>query len=169
MAPNSSTLAWKIPWTEEPGRLQSMRSLWVGHDWSDLAAAAAAVCIYLHLNQSDRLHNYTLFTLKVIHSSFNNVDHCAAVHLNNLVITALIAQSCSTLCSTMDCSPPGSSIRGISQARILKWVAISFSRGLFWLRDGTRLCFISHIGRRILYHWVIWEKHTQILMKLITF
>ena len=39
MAPHSSTLAWKIPWTEEPGRLQSMRSLRVRHDWSDLAAA----------------------------------------------------------------------------------------------------------------------------------
>ena len=33
MAPHSSTLAWKIPWTEEPGRLQSMRSLRVGHDF----------------------------------------------------------------------------------------------------------------------------------------
>ena len=34
MASHSSTLAWKIPWTEEPGRLQSMRSLRVGHDWA---------------------------------------------------------------------------------------------------------------------------------------
>ena len=34
MAPHSSTLAWKIPWMEEPGRLQSMRSLRVGHDWA---------------------------------------------------------------------------------------------------------------------------------------
>ena len=33
MTPHSSTLAWKIPWTEEPGRLQSMGSLRVGHDW----------------------------------------------------------------------------------------------------------------------------------------
>ena len=33
MAPDSSTLAWKIPWTEEPGRLQSIGSLRVGHDW----------------------------------------------------------------------------------------------------------------------------------------
>ena len=36
MAPHSSTLAWKIPWTEELGRLQSMGSLRVGHDLSDL-------------------------------------------------------------------------------------------------------------------------------------
>ena len=34
MAPHSSTLAWKIPWTEEPGRLQAMGSLRVGHDWA---------------------------------------------------------------------------------------------------------------------------------------
>ena len=46
MATHSSTLAWKIPWTEEPGRLPSMGSLRVGHDWSDLAAAAAAAAEY---------------------------------------------------------------------------------------------------------------------------
>ena len=42
MAPHSSTLAWKIPWMEEPGRLQSMGLHRIGHDWSDLAAAANA-------------------------------------------------------------------------------------------------------------------------------
>ena len=40
MAPHSSTLDWKIPWMQEPGRLQSMRLLRVGHDCSDLAVAA---------------------------------------------------------------------------------------------------------------------------------
>ena len=39
------------------------------------------------------------------------------------------AQSCPTLCDPMDCSPPGSTVHGNSQARILEWVAISFSRG----------------------------------------
>ena len=43
MATHSSTLAWKIPWTEEPGEVPSMGSHRVGHDWSDLAAAAVAV------------------------------------------------------------------------------------------------------------------------------
>ena len=38
-----------------------------------------------------------------------------------------VAQSCPTLCNPVDCSPPGSSVRGILQARILEWVAISFS------------------------------------------
>ena len=41
MATHSNTLAWKIPWMEEPGGLQSMGSLRVGHDRSDLAAVAA--------------------------------------------------------------------------------------------------------------------------------
>ena len=42
---------------------------------------------------------------------------------------ASVAQSCPTLCDPMDCSLPGSSVHGISQARILGWVAIPFSRG----------------------------------------
>ena len=46
MEPHSSTLAWKIPWTEEPGGLQFMGSLRVGHDSSDLAAAAG-LCLAL--------------------------------------------------------------------------------------------------------------------------
>ena len=44
MAPHSSTLAWKIPWTEEPGRLQSMGSLRVGHDW----ATSLSLFTFLH-------------------------------------------------------------------------------------------------------------------------
>ena len=47
----------------------------------------------------------------------------------NNVIVVLVAKSCLTLCNPVDCSPPGSSVHGISQARILEWVAISSSRG----------------------------------------
>ena len=49
MATHSSVLAWRIPGTGEPGGLQSMGSHRVGHDWSDLAAAAAAAGSLLHL------------------------------------------------------------------------------------------------------------------------
>ena len=51
----------------------------------------------------------------------------------------LVAQSCPTLCDPMDCSPPGSSVHEIFQARILEWVAISFSRGSSQPRDRTRV------------------------------
>ena len=50
----------------------------------------------------------------------------------------------------MERSPPGSSVPGILQARILEWVAISFFRGSSWPRDQTR---VSCIGRKILYCW----------------
>ena len=54
----------------------------------------------------------------------------------------------------MNCSPPGSSVLGISQARILEWVAISSSRGSSWPRDRT---WVSCIGRQVLYHWANWQ------------
>ena len=66
---------------------------------------------------------------------------------------------CSTLCNSMDCSPPGSSVHGISQTRILEWVAISFSRGSSWLRKWTCTSCVSCTGRWILYHWATWEAY----------
>ena len=59
----------------------------------------------------------------------------------------LVARSCLTLCDPMDCSPPGSSIQEIFQARILEWVAISSSRGFSQPRDRT--C-VPCVGRWIL-------------------
>ena len=64
------------------------------------------------------------------------------------------AKSCLTLCDPMGCSPPGSSVHGISQARILEWVAISFSRGSSQSMNQTH---VSSIGRRILYQWATRE------------
>ena len=53
-----------------------------------------------------------------------------------------VAQSCPTLCNPMDCSLPGFSLHGILQARVLEWVAISFSRGSSRPRDRTRVSCI---------------------------
>ena len=58
------------------------------------------------------------------------------------------------LCDPTDCSPPGSSVHGILQARILEWVAISSSRGSSWPRDQN---YISCISKWILYHRATWE------------
>ena len=52
-------------------------------------------------------------------------------------VYVLVTQSCPTLCDPMDCSPPGSSVHGILQARILEWVAISSSRGSSRPKDQT--------------------------------
>ena len=62
-------------------------------------------------------------------------------------VKVLVVQLCPILCNSMDCSPPSSSVHGVSQARILEWLAISFSRGSFWPRDW--IC-VSFIGRQVL-------------------
>ena len=55
----------------------------------------------------------------------------------------LVTKSCLTLCYPMDCSLPGSSVHGISQARVLEWVAISFSKGSFQPRDQTLISCLA--------------------------
>ena len=119
----SSVLAWRIPGTGEPGGLPSVGSHRVGHDWSDLAAAAAG-----------------WVEMPLLHSPWYK-DVCMLNHHQ-------------TLCDLMDCSLPGSSVHGISQVRILEWVAMPSSRGSSRLRDQTH---DSCIGRRILYHWATWK------------
>ena len=61
-----------------------------------------------------------------------------------------VAMLCLTLCNPMDCSSQGSSVHGISPARILEWIAISFSGESSWSRVQTRT---SYISRQMLYHW----------------
>ena len=76
-----------------------------------------------------------------------------AVHL----YARSVAQSYLSLCDPMDCSTPGSSVHGISQARILEWVAMPSSRGSSWSRDQTCDSYTSCIGRQILYYCATWE------------
>ena len=65
------------------------------------------------------------------------------IHDNVLKKSSEVVQSCSTLCDPMDCSLPGSSVHGIFQARVLEWVAVSFSRWSFQPMDRTRVSIIA--------------------------
>ena len=111
MAPHSSTLAWKIPWTEEPGRLQSVGSL--------------------ESDMTERLHYH--FSLSCIGEGNGNPLQCSCLEnpkdggawWKSMGSDRL--QSCLTRCDPIDGSPLGSSVPGILQARTLEWVAISFS------------------------------------------
>ena len=58
-------------------------------------------------------------------------------------VLCLVAQSCPILCNSMDCSPPGSSVRGILQARVLEWGAMPVSRGSSWPRDRPLVSCIA--------------------------
>ena len=72
----------------------------------------------------------------------------------NLLICVLVTQSCLTLCDPMDYSPVGSSVHGILQARILEWVAISFSGESSQPRDWIQ---VSRIAGRLFTDWATRE------------
>ena len=82
-------------------------------------------------------------------------------NIGNNLMRVFVAQSCPTLFDAMDCSPPGSSVYGVLQARILEWVAISFSRGPYWPRDQTQ---VSYTGRQILYGWATGVLGTHLVL-----
>ena len=63
-----------------------------------------------------------------------------------LPVRARSLQSCLTLCNLLDCSPPGSSVHGVLQARILEWVVMPSSRGSSQPRDRTCVAYISCTG-----------------------
>ena len=87
------------------------------------------------------------------------VDHSATLKVlcyEGEKVKMLVAQSGLTLCDPINCSPKGSSVHGILQARILEWVALPFSRGSSQPRDGTSVSCIA--GGFLTIH-TTWEAH----------
>ena len=81
--------------------------------------------------------------------------------INTACMCAKSLQSCLTLCHPMDYSPPGSSVHGILQARILEWVTMPSSRGIF-PTQGSNLCLLHLLHCRwILYLWATRETPYQ--------
>ena len=105
---------------------QLERQLSIQHEhrsWS------TSTCTSLHLSFVYRTHHFSLWPTRSILSFL----------LLLLLATQLSLQSCLTLCDPMDCSPPGSAVPGILQARTLEWVAISFSSAWKWKVKGKLL------------------------------
>ena len=132
------------------------------------------LCKWVHLYDFSRLHIKVIF----IYFSFwlhfmiivsRSIDVSAngtilflfygwvVIHCIYMKSESEVAQSCLALCDPMDCSLPGSTIHGIFQARILEWVAISFSRKSSHPRKWT---WVSHIVGRCFTIWVTREDLT---------
>ena len=84
------------------------------------------------------------------------------------LLTCLVAQPCQTLCSPLDYSPSGSSVHGISQARILEWVIIFSSRGSSRHRGQTHISCDSCIAGKFLTHWTTEESCRRMYVVRIT-
>ena len=170
---HSSILAWRIPGTEEPGawsqerHIESMGSQRVGHDW--------VTNTHTHTHTHRILIQETLIAqrISIRNSGIYEDDLGPDSILKDLLskktvevlpwarrrgwrkkVKMLITQPCLTLCNPVDCSPPGSSVHGILQARILEWVAITFSRGSFWPRNQSQ---VSCIAGRFFTVWATRE------------
>ena len=128
--PGFNPLVGRIPWKRKwqstpaflPGEFHGQRSLmghssWnhrVGHDWvtNTFTLSLSMTSCWLQRQSHSKLWCYLLKKFTLSASS-------VCIH----------AQSCLTLSNSMNCSPPGYSVHGILQARILEWVTISFSKG----------------------------------------
>ena len=102
----------------------------------------------------------------------HNIVNQLTVFLNiyNIIVNTenllcLVTQSYPTLCDPMDCSPAGSSVHGIFQARVLEWVAIAFTRGSSPPRDWTRISSVSRIAGRFFSHWAVLQRKIKIFKK----
>ena len=84
--------------------------------------------------------------------SYLSYEHKMEQYINKLLyyFQTLDFRSCLTLCYSMDCSPPDSSVHGILQVRILEWVAIPFSRRSSWTRDQI---LVSCVAGRFFMVW----------------
>ena len=93
-------------------------------------------------------------------SAKSKVDNFLLLYVQKTkyMFLGLVIQSCPILCDPMNCSPLGSSVHGILQARMLEWVAIPSSRGSSWPRDWT--C-VSCVGKLILHCWATREAHSH--------
>ena len=88
------------------------------------------------------------------------IKRCPTVS-DHSVVLVVQSLSCIQRCDPVDCGPPGSSVHGIFQARMLEWVVISSSEGSSQLRNRTH---VSCTGRLNLYHWASWEADSQSYM-----
>ena len=132
MATHLSILAWRIPWTEEPGRLQSLGLQRVGNNLATKHnAAAAAAAKSLQSGRTFQPHRREPIRPSRPWDSegkYNGVGCHFLLQCMKVKNESEVAQLCPTLRDPMNCSLPASSIHGICQARVLKWVATAFSK-----------------------------------------
>ena len=147
MATHSSVLAWRIPGR---GNLVGCH-LW-GRTESDTTEA-------IQQQQQQQANFFTLlfhFHQDFIRSLLNICQTQRMKYTKCYESESEVAQSCPTLQDPTDCSLPGFSVHGVFQARILQWVAISFSKGCSPPRDRTQVscvagrCFTLRATREVL-------------------
>ena len=114
-------------------------------DWFELLAVQGTLNSLLQHHNS-KASIFVIPPNKILKPAISHLQmHLIEIHLHKYKITqSEVAQSCPILCNPMDCSLRASSVHGIFQARILEWVAISFSKRSSWPRDQTWVSKVIH-------------------------
>ena len=100
--------------------------------WTIWVSLSISLYIYTHTTYGPYIHMYNIWTIYIS----SQIQQKLGRYMSEV---SEVTQSCPTLCDLMDCNLPGSLVHGILQARVLEWVAISFSRGSSHPRDRTRV------------------------------
>ena len=98
-------------------------------------------------------------------SKFNAIQRCLYAQTSFLLLilcVCLVAQPCPTLCDPLDCGPPGSSVCGIFQARLLGYIFLL--HGIFPAQGSNPRHFVSCTGHQILHHCTTWKARTPHLI-----
>ena len=128
------------PWTVACGILQTRIPVWVAFPFSSGSSQPrkqTRVCCMAG-------GFFTNWAIREYHWARKGADRKQGLIYTQIQVSdgrfgwVLVAQSCPSLCDPMDCSPPGSSVHGILQARVLEWVAMPFSRRSSQPRDGAQ-------------------------------
>ena len=106
---------------------------------------------------------WVLHSIQILPASWS-LSSCPLTLWATVLCVCLFAQPCPTLCHPMACSPPGSSVHGILQARILEWVAMPSSRGSSQPRDRNQ---VSHIAGGFFTIWATREAPLSYYVSLI--
>ena len=111
---------------------------------------------HLWVSYNEVLHYYclNLFHLDLLLLEAKHILTDPVLSGSLLSVCAQSLQLCPTLCYPLDCSPPGSSVHGVLQARILEWVVLPSWEGSSRPRDCTCVTFIAGV---FFTHWATWE------------
>ena len=136
LSPRVTQLCTTVPWVTQWQKLEGELSTNSEQQW-----ALAAECLWSPLLPAEFM--VVCLSVSGWYKNHTNVSSMRTRSKHFPCVSAQSLQSCPTLWDPMDCSPPGSSVYGILQARILEWIAMPSSRGSSWPKDWTWVCCIA--------------------------
>ena len=141
---HSKKISQQWCWENCSDGLKQMSPTWLAEPWASADYKHCRLEAFCFITYAGR--GLIFFNMFSNRNSYSYLVFTVRQSLGQCHVCAKLLQSCLTLCDSTDCSPPGFSVHRILQARILEWVAVSFSRGSSQPGDWSYVSYISCIG-----------------------